>query len=149
FPARATRGPSTRLEARIVFTSSYGASGETISGVEIREVLLSTSSRAPISRKSRCMVRMSRTRGTRCKMTGSEVRSAAASSGSAAFWEPLAATEPLSRAPPLMTNLSILGLAPERDGFSHIIARRFEQLIGLFIADSGDPGDDAPRAVGQ
>ena len=27
-PQRATSGPSTRLEARIVFTSSYGASGD-------------------------------------------------------------------------------------------------------------------------
>src|ERR1035438_8682380 len=32
-PVRATSGPSTRLEARMVFTNSYGASDETMRGV--------------------------------------------------------------------------------------------------------------------
>ena len=42
------------------------------------------------------MVRMSRTRGTRLRMTLSSVRSAAASAGRAEFFEPLVGMEPWS-----------------------------------------------------
>ena len=42
------------------------------------------------------MVRMSRTRGMRCSVTGSSVSSAAASAGSAEFLEPLVGISPLS-----------------------------------------------------
>src|SRR5437764_4279571 len=53
------------------------------------------------------MVRMSRTRGTRCSTTRSSVRRAAASAGSAEFFEPLVGISPCSAAPPVITNLSM------------------------------------------
>ena len=57
----------------------------------------STSTLAPISTSRRCMVRMSRTRGMRCSVTGSSVSSAAASAGSAEFFEPLVGISPVQR----------------------------------------------------
>ena len=43
------------------------------------------------------MVRMSRTRGMRCSVTGSSVSSAAASAGSAEFFDPLVGISPCER----------------------------------------------------
>ena len=71
------------------------------------------------------MVRMSRTRGMRCRVTGSSVSSAAASAGSAEFFEPLVGISPSSGVPPVMTNLSI-------ECLSNPSARRGEPPLGLF-----------------
>ena len=60
----------------------------------------STSTSLPMSTSSRCMVRMSRTRGMRCSVTGSSVSSAAASAGSAEFLAPLVGISPWSGMPP-------------------------------------------------
>jgi len=90
-PQRATSGPSTRLEARMVLTNSYGASGQTICGVWSRTASPCASTVDPISTSSRSMVRISRTRGMRSERSARPVSSAAASAGKAEFFEPLAA----------------------------------------------------------
>jgi len=59
-----------------------------------------TSTLEPISTSSRCMVRISRTAGTRRSVTGSSVSSAAASAGSAEFFDPLTGISPWSGVPP-------------------------------------------------
>src|ERR1035438_10780359 len=56
------------------------------------------------------MVRISRTAGTRRSVTGSAVSSAAASAGSAEFFDLLTGISPSSAVPPLITNLSIQSL---------------------------------------
>ena len=79
--------------------------------VRRRTVSPSTSTVVPISTSRRSMVRMSRTRGTRWSVTGSAVSSAAASAGSAEFFEPLVGISPLSATPPVMTNLSMISFS--------------------------------------
>ena len=91
----------------MVFTNSYGASGQTIWGVWSRTVSPCASTFDPISTSSRSIVRISRTRGMRFRMTGSSVSSAAASAGRAEFFDPLAGISPLSAVPPVIANLSI------------------------------------------
>src|SRR5580658_8080423 len=145
-PERATSGPSTRLEARIVFTSSYGASGLTMFGVCSRTASSSSSNCAPISTSSRSMVRISRTRGMRRSVTGSSVSSEAASAGSAEFLEPLLAISPLRSVPPVITNLS-MDAFPDRRG--HVVARFGEQLPRALVGNAGGLRDDAARAIQQ
>ena len=53
------------------------------------------------------MVRMSRTWGMRCRVTGSSVSSAAANAGSAEFFDPLVGIVPWRAVPPVITNLSM------------------------------------------
>ena len=60
----------------------------------------STLTSAPVWRISSSMVRMSRTAGTRSSTTGSPVKRAAASAGSAEFLDPLTAIRPSSGVPP-------------------------------------------------
>src|ERR1039458_7372058 len=168
-PPRATNGPSARLEARMVFTSSYGASAQTMAGVSRRTVSPSASTLEPISTSSRCMVRISRTAGTRRSVTGSSVSSAAASAGSAEFFDPPTGISPWSAAPPLITNLSIQSLgnpslrrgqAPFRilaahaalrhhDGHAHASAGRRQPLAGPLHGNPGRLRDNASRAVAQ
>src|SRR5690242_2516430 len=176
-PERATSGPRTRLEARMVLTSSYGASGQTMFSVRSRTVSSSTSTLVPISTRSRSMVRMSRTRGTRCSVTGSAVSSVAANAGSAEFFEPLVGISPRSAAPPVMTNLSMVSsrsLFAERarhastgrgetpfgflarhaclahhDRGSHAIAGRAKQFARALVRDARGLRDDAAGALHQ
>src|SRR5580692_2412749 len=145
-PERATSGPKTRLDARIVFTNSYGASGLTIFGVCSRTTSSSSSNCEPISTSSRSMVRMSRTRGMRRSVTGSSVSSAAASAGSAEFLEPLMAISPLRSVPPVITNLS-MNAFPDRRG--HVVAGFGEQFRRARVGNAGGLRDDAAGAVQQ
>src|SRR5690349_14838623 len=176
---RATSGPSTRLEARMVFTSSYGASGQTIFWVVSFTAPSRTSTVLPISTSRRSMVRISRTRGTRCRVTGSSVSKAAASAGSAEFFEPLVEISPFSETPPVITNLSmeilfLRGLFGERprhasagrgqavlrlfarhagfahhNGRAHAIAAGGEQFRRAIRTDAGALGNDAAGALDQ
>ena len=105
-PERASRGPSTSTEARMVLTKSYGASAEPIRRVSIVAVVPSDSTREPMCWRSLPSVRMSATLGRLVSRTGSSVRSAAARQGSAAFFAPEIATSPESRTGPSIRNLS-------------------------------------------
>ena len=110
WPVRATSGPSVRIEARMVFTSSYGASAPlTCSAWMIIAVggIAGVSTMAPMCASSLPMVMMSRTRGILSSSTRSLVRSAAAIAGSAAFFAPLMRTEPSSGLPPSISSLSM------------------------------------------
>jgi hypothetical protein len=105
-PESASRGPSTSTEARIVLTSSYGASAEPICFVSIVAVVPSDSTREPMCWRSLPSVRMSATLGRLVSRTGSSVSSAAARQGRAAFFAPEMVTSPESRTGPSITNLS-------------------------------------------
>src|SRR5579885_2424530 len=108
-PARASSGPSTRNEARMVLTRSYGASCAAI------EPARNSTSCSPLQRdctprrpSNSIEVRTSRSRGTLRITTGSSVSSAAIRHGSAAFLLPESSTAPRSGAPPRMIILSML-----------------------------------------
>ncbi len=90
-PRFASNGPSTQMPARIVLTMSYGAS--TLSLVDGADDSVPSPSRwrsSPSSRSSVSMLRMSDRSGTFRSVTGvsPEASSAAAISGSAAFFAP-------------------------------------------------------------
>src|SRR5574343_290965 len=109
-PPRATNGPSTRIEARMVLTISYEATGL------FRPPPLSTSpstpsivTPTPMSPSRRSIVEMSFRCGTLVKCTGSAVSSEAQRIGSAAFLAPDMATSPERTWPPSINNLSTLG----------------------------------------
>src|SRR5215813_11396998 len=108
-PQRAARGPRASTEARMVFTSSYGATG-----LEMRAAVSSTPSfssieiATPICASRLSIVVTSRRRGTLVTMSGSSVRSAAVRIGRAAFLAPEISTSPASGTPPSMTSLSML-----------------------------------------
>src|SRR6516164_7353466 len=110
-PKRASSGPSTRIDARIVLTSSYGASRDVTSAaasVTVASPLPPGSATTPIVRRRRVIVATSCRRGTFCSCTRSAVSSAAHSSGSAAFLAPEMTISPASRRPPRMRSLSIV-----------------------------------------
>src|ERR1019366_1759049 len=109
-------------------------------------------------------VRMSRTRGTRCKVTASSVNSPAASAGSAEFFEPLAGISPRSATPPVITNLSIIYPAKSILGTLSSLANSAQRLpdastrcgqtpLRLFPRDAGlthhDRGPYAHPALRQ
>src|SRR5450432_3100403 len=109
-PKRASSGPSTRIDARIVFTRSYGASRlvtRLASSATVASASTDCSAATPIVRSSLSMVVTSCRRGTFESSTGSAVRSAAQSSGRAAFLAPEMATSPARRRPPRMRSLSM------------------------------------------
>src|ERR1035438_9402271 len=115
------------------------------------------------------MVRISRTAGTRRSVTGSAVSSAAASAGSAEFFDLLTGISPSSGVPPLITNLSIQSLgnpslrrgqAPFRilpahaalrhhDGHSHASAGLRQPLARPLLGYPGRLRNDPPRAIAQ
>src|SRR5712691_4354774 len=119
-PQRATRGPRTRIEARMVFTRSYGASG--------------SGSRSARSNKP--------SRSSSDTSTPSCVSSASHISWSAAFFAPETRTSPERGAPPPMMSLSIRGFfGRERmhrqrvDLAAHALAeRRIDELVALHWA---------------
>src|SRR2546422_628641 len=103
----------------------------------------------PMSSRRRSIVRRSRTGGMRSRMTGSSVRSVAASAGRAEFFEPLVGIVPLRGRPPCITNLSILFLFrfPVGDGGTYVVAGRSEETLRLVKFDASGGGDDAQRAI--
>jgi hypothetical protein len=113
-PYRATSGPSTSTLARIVFTSSYGASslgfffplGDAICSARGP----ASSTVQPSIRNSLAMVFTSASCGTFFHVDVPVGSKAAASSGNAAFFAPLIGIFPTRRAPPSTTILSIASL---------------------------------------
>ena len=86
---------------------------------------------------------MSFTRGIRDNVTGSLVSRHAASTGSAEFFAPLAATEPRSAVPPSIENLSMVWVYRLLD----VPARCFKQPLGLGPLHTHRRGDDADGPV--
>jgi hypothetical protein len=99
-PCRATSGPSTRTDARIVDTSSYGATSSVTRGTRTSARRPSLATLAPCVCNSFSIVRTSLSSGMFVSVTGSAVSRDAASAGSAAFFAALTATEPCSGMPP-------------------------------------------------
>ncbi len=96
-PKRARSGPSTRIDARIVLTSSYGATGLSTRPASSRTRAPSVSVRMPIWPSSLSVVRTSCRFGTLSSSTGSADSSPAHRIGSAAFFAPDTAISPLRR----------------------------------------------------
>src|SRR5688500_11076056 len=89
--------------------------------------LSSRSAAAPMLRISLSMVVTSFNRGTLCSVTGRSVRSAAQSSGSAAFLAPEMSTSPRSVRPPRIRSLSMKDPARELG----VLVRPFGGRVGL------------------
>src|SRR5690606_28056773 len=106
-PKRPSSGPSTSTDARIVFTSSYGATGSQRSPTSATISSPSPHTSTPIRFRSFTVVATSFSRGTLRRRTRPSARSAAASSGNAAFFAPDTRTLPFSGDPPEISNLSI------------------------------------------
>ena len=106
-PSLATSGPSTRTEARMVFTRLYGASASTssvesrISRSPLRSLL------TPICSSRRMKVRVSLRSGTLWSLCLPGASSVAAIRGRAAFFAPLIRTSPCSGRPPSIISFSI------------------------------------------
>src|SRR5574343_452306 len=108
-PPRATSGPRTRIEARMVLTISYDATGLfNPPPLRTRPSIPSMVTPTPMSPSRRSMVEMSFRCGTLVKWTGSEVNNEAQRIGSAAFLAPDMATSPERTLPPSINNLSTL-----------------------------------------
>src|SRR5882762_6995519 len=107
-PQRARSGPRTRIEARIVFTRSYGASGsDRRSALRDKPSRSSSETSTPICASSRSMVLTSLRCGTLESVSCSLVSNPAHMSGSAAFFAPETRISPASGTPPWMMSLSI------------------------------------------
>src|SRR5258706_227175 len=129
--------------ARMVFTSSYGASTELTPWVSIVSRLASKATFAPSTSRTRANVCVSRSLGTLRSRCTPGVSSVAAITGSAAFFEPEIRTVPASGWPPRTSSLSIGApfLRRERlhrqrvDFLAHAIAQgRVDQLVALHAA---------------
>jgi hypothetical protein len=113
-PIRASIGPSTRIEARILRTSSYGATVDVIRVAASVITRPKSSGRVPAmvvdapNWLSRCWnPSMSARRGRFRRVSGSSVSSAQGSRVSAAFFAPEIGMVPERRLPPWMMILSI------------------------------------------
>src|SRR5690606_29663062 len=107
-PKRATSGPRTRMEARMVLTRSYGASRQVISDASSSTWSLSPLRYfTPSLSKRRSVVPISRRRGTFSNVNFSAVSRLAHKMGRAAFLAPDMATSPCKGRPPRMRSLSI------------------------------------------
>src|SRR5712691_3558239 len=145
-PQRASSGPSTSTEARMVFTSSYDAVGSLI--LAARSINWPSAGRwtsTPIWRRSLPIVETSTRLGTLVRATRWSVSSAAHMIGSAAFFAPETRTSPCSGRPPVMRNLStrfpLLGCQRAHrqgmDFLAHALAERcVDQLMALHAAPS-------------
>ena len=104
-PQRASRGPASRIEARIRLQSSSSSSCSGIAAARIRtRPSAGASTSTPRSATSSSIVSTSMIAGTFVSVTGSSVRRHAATIGSAAFLFPAARTGRESGRPPSMTN---------------------------------------------
>src|SRR5450830_261375 len=119
-PKRATKGPRTKMEARIVLTMSYGASSLSIPLPRRVVTPFSCVTLTPIWRSNLNMVLTSCNDGTLCNTNSSDVRSAAHKIGNAAFFAPEIRISPFRRVPPVISNLSIMLDTLQASGFSLI-----------------------------
>ena len=131
-PKRASMGPRTRIDARIDFTSSYGANSSRI--VEQSTSMFmrsSTTSSTPMRPSSSMVVVMSCRWGMLPTLTVPSASRVAARIGSAAFLAPEMRISPSRGIPPVMMSLSIrrapdaaarwwgTRLGPLREGLPH------------------------------
>src|SRR5690242_5869562 len=101
-------GPSTRMDARMVFTSSYGAKhSRTVEGSTSMRMRSSMVTVAPILPSSSTVVVTSRRCGTFATTTGSSASRAPARIGSVAFLAPEMRTSPSRGSPPWICSLSM------------------------------------------
>ncbi|CFN70142.1 Uncharacterised protein [Bordetella pertussis] len=108
WPKRASSGPSTRIEARMVLTSSYGASRlSTWSACRVTVPSPARSARTPMRPSRRSVVEVSFSCGTLPSTSGSAVSRLAHRMGRAAFLAPETVTSPRRGEPPVMRSLSI------------------------------------------
>src|SRR5690606_8061739 len=108
YPKCATIGPSTRMEARTVFTSSYGASRVLILvGFTSTLSLSPTTGCTPMRPNNSIMVVMSCRCGRLQIVTASSASRVAARIGKAEFLAPEMRISPSRRLPPVIINLSI------------------------------------------
>ena len=112
-PKRASSGPSTRIEARMVLTSSYGATcwlterGSTTIALPRDSVPWSMVTLAPSSPSSFTVVTTSCRCGTLVISTGASASRVAQRMGRTAFLAPEMLTSPCSAAPPVTTILAM------------------------------------------
>src|SRR4051812_37365957 len=146
-PWRATSGPSTSAEARMVFTSSYGASKLFTPAVSTRVTALPLTS-APSWPRSFFIVFTSPRLGTLRYTDFPEASRDEARIGNAAFLAPDTRTSPFRRGPPVTTILSIhhpeppIGSVPpardRRPAGSSGCGRRFGLLaLAVLVAATG------------
>src|SRR5574343_1177501 len=110
WPNLANSGPSTRIEARMVLTSSYGATVRFMLRGSLCRVWLSSTVILAPSAPSRLMVVVTSCRcGTFDSVTGSSARMVAHRIGSTAFLAPEICTSPFSTSPPLRMILAMSG----------------------------------------
>src|SRR5262245_16591175 len=125
--------------ARMVFTSSYGASTELTLWVSIVSRLPSKETFAPSTSSTRAKVCVSRRRGTLRRPCTPGASRVAAMTASAAFFEPEMRTVPSRGRPPEIFSLSTAGFlgcqrlhGKRMDLFSHAIAERLvDELMPL------------------
>src|SRR5512145_1430932 len=107
-PWRATSGPSTRIAARIVLTSSYGANvARSVRGSTSMRSRSLTVTLAPSRPSSSIIVVTSLRCGTLPMVTGPSASSAPARIGRVAFLAPEMRTSPSSGTPPRIWSLSM------------------------------------------
>src|SRR5690554_2173371 len=123
-PQRATSGPSTRIDARMVLTSSYGATGSVISAASSVTVSPSRRVCTPMLPSRRSRVSMSFSRGTLVRTSGSRVSSAAHRIGKAAFLAPEMPISPRRRALFSILSLSIADSVSQRGSHDSPAGRR-------------------------
>src|SRR6266566_1605818 len=142
-PWRATRGPRTRTEARMVETSSYGARSLDTCATCTPSPPVWRDTVAPRVSRSLVMVRTSARSGAFASVRGSAVRSAAAIAGSAAFLAALTFTVPRSGTPPSISSRA--GITPSRRRTGPRPRERRGRTEHL-ARGGGDPPDD-PQPV--
>ena len=122
-PKRARSGPASRNDARMRSDSARSMTDSAVTAAALTTTSFSWrhSTLAPISLIISTIVATSLIRGTLRRTTSSVVRTAAASSGSAAFLLPAGRTVPESGTPPWMTNFSMSGRLP---GSSELLGPR-------------------------
>src|SRR5450830_894225 len=141
-PKRASIGPSTRIEARMVFTSSYGASRVVMALPFNTTRSPSCCTFRPVWPSSLSMVATSCKCGTLLRFRSPAVSRPAHRIGRAAFFAPEMAMSPFRRLPPLIRSLSMClsleffrcqGFHRQRvDFFAHAVAqRRVDDLVAL------------------
>src|SRR5678815_3000595 len=155
WPVRASSGPSTSTEARMVFTISYGASGLSSFAARSSTVSSLLETCTPICDSSFAMVRTSIRRGTFASLSVRSVSSAAHRIGRAAFFAPETRISPSRVRPPVIFSLST-GLLPflggqglhgkRMDLLAHAVAQRgVHQLVTLHAALAGERRRDDDR----
>ena len=148
-PCRASSGPASRNDARMLLASSSSTSEPTSCACTRTSLSPVHSTSAPRWRSSSIIVSTSRIRGTFASCTGSSVSRHAARIGSAPFLLPDARSLPLSGRPPSITNDSATGLAIVEDTGGTMLATRVEdprRRLGDAHALHEERGAPAARA---